>query len=233
MNTGVARPRPAALAMLPLAMLLLALLAGCNPLRSSGPPPVLYLLTGPEGDETAPPEPLAHLPELLSLSRPEVPAGLDGDGIGVIREGRRLDYVAGARWAEPLPGLLQRSFSRTLEAALGIRVMAAGTAAHQLAVRVDAFHPAYARTTDRAPELEVALTVTLVDAQSGVPQATGRGRRASWASENRLGVIIAELDALLHQAFMEALAALDRALAEDGRRAQCDHGACTPSSTSR
>jgi uncharacterized lipoprotein YmbA len=233
MNARVAQPGRATLATLGLALLLPVLLAGCNPLRSSGPPPVLYLLTAPEAEVAAASVPLAHLPESLSLARPEVPAGLDGDGIGVIREGRRLDFVAGARWAAPLPELLQRSLSGSLEAALGTPVTAASTAAHQLAVRVDAFHPVYATTTDRAPELDVALTVTLIDARSGAPQALGQGRRVSLARENRLGVIIAELDTLLHEAFMEALAALDRALAEDGRRPQCDHGACTPSSTSR
>jgi ABC-type uncharacterized transport system auxiliary subunit len=215
-----------------LAALLLGLLAGCMPLRSAGPAPARYLLTGPDAG-AAMREPLAELPQPLALARPGVPAGLDGDGIGVIRESRRLDYVAGARWAEALPDLLQRSLSRSLEAALGIPVAAAGTAPHRLAVRVDAFHPIYAASVGGAPQLEVALVVTLLDARSGAALATGQGTRASPASENRLGAIIAELDGLLHEAFMDALAALDRALGEDGRRAQCDHGACTHSATSR
>jgi ABC-type uncharacterized transport system auxiliary subunit len=214
------------------AVLAVAVLAGCMPLGSAEPPPVRYLLTGPEANAT-PPAPLAHLPDSLALGRPGVPAGLDGDGIGIIREGRRLEYVAGARWAEPLPELLRRSLSRSLEAALDIPVSAAGAAPHRLAVRVDAFHPVYAAAIDQAPELDVALVVTLLEARSGAALATGQGRRAARASENRLGTIIAELDGLLHEAFVEAITALDGRLGEDGRRTQCDDGACNHSSTSR
>jgi ABC-type uncharacterized transport system auxiliary subunit len=215
-----------------LVALVVAVLAGCMPLRSAEPPVARYLLTGPDA-AAATPATLAQLPQPLALARPGMPAGLDGDGIGIIREGRRLEYVAGARWAEPLPELLQRSLARSLEAALGIPVTAAGAAPHRLAVRVDAFHPVYAAAIDQAPDLEVALVVTLLEARSGAALATGQGKRAAPASENRLGTIIAELDGLLHEAFVDALAALDRRLGEDGRRAQCDDGACNPSSTSR
>jgi ABC-type uncharacterized transport system auxiliary subunit len=173
-------------------------LVGCAPFTADGPPPEHYLLRG--APEHALPAGIQHLPTRLAVERPTVPPGLDSKRIQVIRGDRQLDFVTDARWAEPLPDLLQAVLQETLIAARPDAISPQGR--YKLSVRVRAFHPVYSDTGP--PEIHVDLVTTLVDRRSGSMLAAARAARRGDAESDHLDAILAGLESRVHGAFLEA-----------------------------
>ncbi len=190
-----------------LAAAALACLPACTPFATDEAPPLRYLLTAPaEGEAYGD---LTWLPTPLTLARPVMPAGLDGERIGVILGQRRLDYVADARWAEPLPEMLHRVLSQGMAAAMSPEMPAADSrvrARYVLETRLDRFHPIYPSGEGTPPGIEVELVVTLLDRDDGRVLGRARAERSTPAAENRLTAIVERLETSLHEAFVEAMA---------------------------
>ena len=70
-------------------------------LKNEMPAPLIYRIDAPTIEAGA------SLPADLSVIVERAAPGLDGDGIAGRWPGRRIDYLAGARWADELPSLLQ------------------------------------------------------------------------------------------------------------------------------
>lgn len=206
-----------------LAVAVLGCMSACTPFATDEPPPARYLLIAPAEDGAY--GELGWLPAPLSLARPIVPAGLDGERIGVIHGQRRLDYVADARWAEPLPDLLHRVLAASLAPAMEPGMPGAGSrtgARYVIELRFERFHPVYPAENGVPPRIEVGLVAALVDRSDGRVLARARGQHSARADENRLGVIIAHLETALHEAFAEAMVGIHAGLDEDGGRAVAD-----------
>mgnify|MGYP006445148317 CR=1 FL=1 len=189
----------------------LAMTTGCSPFQASGPAPREYLLSAPAGgvDESS----LRGLPAALAVARPTVPPGLDGTRIRIRRPDQRLDYIAEARWAEPLPDLIAH-VQRDLLRASGRRVAQAGTESGNgdavLELRMERFHPVYSDDLEAPPRLEVGLSLTLVDASTGRAIARARAEAATRAQANRTGTIVSGLQRLLQKTLLDGLSQLAR-----------------------
>lgn len=187
---------------------LLLLMAGCMQLGpSAGPVPERYVLPVPEGSAG----PAGSAPDALVLERPEVAPGLATDRIAVLRAGRRLDHLAGARWAVPLPELLQAFFRASLAQdfpATAVTAAPGGNGGPRLAAMVWHFQAEYPDGTDRPPRLRVALSLRLEPAGGGPALARQRAEGAVRAAANRRGAIAAGLAELLAETFTRARSGL-------------------------
>jgi cholesterol transport system auxiliary component len=89
------------------------LLSGCSGLHADRAAPQAYTLRFlPPADAAAVPATTHALvagkgAPALQVLRPLAAPGLDADSIAVLREGQKLDAYGGARWAGPLPDLVE------------------------------------------------------------------------------------------------------------------------------
>lgn len=99
--------------LLALAALTVPLLAACGglvELGPEGPPPTLYTLQPLERNGSPDSDAVR-----LYVEVPQVPGALDTQRIAVRRSDRQIEYVAGARWSEGFPRLLQRHITISLD----------------------------------------------------------------------------------------------------------------------
>lgn len=188
----------------------LPLLAGCLSLstQSEEKPPTRYLLnplpSAPSGEGA----PRGRRPT-VSVELPSMAPGLDTDRIALVREGRRLEYFAGARWATPLPDLLQAFFAESLEhripgARAGSPADVSG-ADYQLRMVVHDFQAEYEGGINTTPDLVVGLAATLSRPGGKRVLAQVRESRRSPAAANRLGSVVQGLEKLLQDAYGSVL----------------------------
>ena len=135
-----------------------ALAAGCfGSLQNEVPPPLIYRLNPPALAAGAP---LAV--DLLVIVEGTAP-GLDGTGIAGRWPGNRLDYLAGARWAENVPALVASALVEALQGTGRSRSVQGDLgrfrATHTLVVEVRRFDADY--TGGGLPVAQVALSATL------------------------------------------------------------------------
>jgi cholesterol transport system auxiliary component len=96
-----------------LATALAVLLSACSGLHADRAVPQAYTLRFlPPADAAAAPATTHALvagkgAPALQVLRPLAAPGLDAEGIAVLREGQKLDAFGGARWAGPLPDLVE------------------------------------------------------------------------------------------------------------------------------
>ena len=97
----------------------------------------------------------------LSILRPDVPGGLDGDRIALIQPDGTMDYYAKASFPDRLPSTIQTSLLDGFEASGRIDAVAreeeALHADYNLLIEVKDFSAHYA-TQDGVPQITVALT---------------------------------------------------------------------------
>jgi ABC-type uncharacterized transport system auxiliary subunit len=200
--------------LLPAASVALALLLGaCSGLHSSRAVPQVYALryaslvaagaradlpASTAGGEGAP------LPTLQVL-RPLAAPGLDDDHVTLLRDGQKLDYYAGARWAGPLPEVLQQLAIEALRARGSYRAVQGDAAPF---------------VSEQVLQLEI-LSCTAVYGDGGAPAVQVRlvasfGRRGDRsllatqlleaqvpASDNHLGAVAAAYERALNQALAQ------------------------------
>ncbi len=156
--------------MMPRRALLLAsplLIAACSSLVDlgpGGPPPAIYTLP-----------PVAHATDMtatpirLLLEEPGVAGALDSDRIAVRRSPIRVEYLAGARWEDRVPRLIERHLTAYLDGRKGLAAVGALEAdlpvAYRLRLDLRSFE-ADISEDGTSPRARVAMAATLQSATS-------------------------------------------------------------------
>ena len=177
-----------------------ALAAGCfGGLKDEVPQPLIYRVDAPK---LAPGDRLAA--DLLIVV-PETAPGLDGVGIAGRWPGKRLDYIAGARWAEELPALVQSGLIEAFQDSGRLRSVQGDLgrfrATHTLVIEVRRFEADY--TGSGLPVAQVALAATLGRASDRRVLAAFTVAAQEEASENRVSAVVTALDAAFSRAAVE------------------------------
>jgi cholesterol transport system auxiliary component len=196
---------------------LAALAAGCfGGLKNETPAPLIYRANAPA---LAAGTPLAA--DLLVVVEDAAP-GLDGSGIAVRRPGNRLDYLAGARWAEEVPALVQSALIESLQGTGRPRSVQGDIgrfrATHTLVVHVRRFDADY--TGGGLPVATVALSATLGRASDRRVLASFTVSASENATENRQSAVVAALNAAFARAAGELADRAFAAIASDPLPAQ-------------
>lgn len=189
-----------------------ALAAGCfGGLRDEMPAPIIYRIDAPA---LAPGAPLAV--DLLAVVSETAP-GLDQARIAGRWPGRRLDYLAGARWAERLPLLLQSALIESLQDCGRLRSVQGDLgrfrATHTLVINVRRFEADY--TAGAMPVAQVELAVTIGRSSDRRVLASFAVSAEQGASENRQSSVVAALDGAFARAAAELAARSFEALAAE------------------
>jgi cholesterol transport system auxiliary component len=174
-----------------------ALAAGCfGGLKDEVPAPLIYRLNPPALAAGAP---LAA--DLLVVVEDTAP-GLDGTGIAGRWPGNRLDYLAGARWAEDVPTLVQAALIEALQATGRPRSVQGKLgrfrATHTLVIEVRRFDADY--TGGGLPVAQVALAATLGRSFDRRVLASFTVAASEGAAENRQSSVVAAMDAAFAKA---------------------------------
>lgn len=158
--------------------------------KSDIEPPDRYRLAGPvaaAGGEA--------LPLAISVARPGAASSLDTERIAVVKPDHGFDYLAGARWADPAPQMLQQLLVAAL-AVDGRFATAVAAPSHVptdllLDVELGHFEAVYA-SVDTPPRIRVELHANLVDVRKGVRVASFEaGAEASAARNDQRAVVAA------------------------------------------
>lgn len=178
-----------------------ALAAGCfGGMREQAPPPLIYRVDAPSlAAGTALP---VDLKVVVSGTAP----GLDGAGIAGRWPGQRLDYLAGARWADRLPVLVETALVEALQDSGRLRSVQGDLgrfrASHTLVVEVRRFEADY--TAGGAPVAQVALAATLGRASDRHVLAAFTASASEGAAENRQSAVVEALEAAFARAAGDA-----------------------------
>ena len=176
-----------------------ALTAGCfGSLKEPVPQPLVYRIEAPKVAAGAP------LAADLKVDVGQVAPGLDSSGIATRWPGQRLDYVAGARWAEELPQLLEAALVESLQDSGRLRSVQGDfgrfRATHTLVVEVRRFEADY--TGGGLPVAQVELTATIGKTDRRV-LASFTVSASESAAANRQTALVAALDAAFARAASE------------------------------
>jgi len=195
-----------------LAALVLAL-TGCaaSLLESSAQAPDTYRLAG-----EALPDRGARLPLALGVARPGAAPALDTERVAVVQPDSRFDYVAGIRWSEPAPQMLQQQLVRALAADGRFDAVVATPsrvpADLLLDVELRRFEAVYA-TGGGPPEVRVEMQVSLVDPRKARRIASAVVATSAAAGENRRASILAAFERATSEAVRAAVAEVREASA--------------------
>lgn len=177
-----------------------AFLAGCfGGLKNEMPPPLIYRIDAPAIEAGA------SLPADLSIFVERAAPGLEGDGIAGRWPGRRIDYIANARWAGELPRLLQVALVEAFQDSGRLRSVQDDvgrfSTTHTLVIEVRRFEADY--TAGPVPVAQVALAVTLGRNSDRQVLVTFTAEASQAATENRQTTLVAALDAAFARAATE------------------------------
>lgn len=184
-----------------LAMIALAsLCAGCTGslLTSGNAAPEVYRLDGPSLAAGGDPLPLA-----LGVARPRAASSLDTDRVAVAGPGGNFDYVAGVRWADSAPQMLQQLLVQafTADGRFATTVAAPSRVPTDLLLdvelrRFEALYP----EADAAPRVRVELQATLVDSRKGLRVTSFVAAAEAVAGQNRQPAVVAAFGVATDQA---------------------------------
>lgn len=186
------------LRILPL-LLAAGLLAGClgELLQSKVDEPYTYML-GPQPAATAS---VAYDVE-IAVSLPTALPALDTTRIALLKDGNRIDYVYGARWAGTAPQLVQNFMVTLLRSRQGVRSVVVETsrvnANYLLQMELRDFQAEY--SNGQAPQAHVTLVATLVDIAGRRSLGTYEYGARVPAEDNRQAAIVKAFEAALQQA---------------------------------
>lgn len=180
-----------------------ALAAGCfGGLKNEAQAPNIYRLDAPRLEAGA------SLPADLSIVVERTAPGLDGDRIAGRWPGSRLDYLAGARWAGDLTGLLQSALVAGFQDSGRLRSVQGDVgrfrATHALVVDVRRFEADY--TGGGLPVAQVEFAVAVGRLSDARVLASFTVSASEQAAENRQTSVVAGLDAAFARATREMAA---------------------------
>ena len=172
------------------------LLGGCGSLlKSSSPPETVYSPVVGAAGALAP-----ALDAVLIIGRPDAAPGLEGDAIVLSLPDHRRDRIAGARWAAPLPEMLQSHLVVALGARGGWRAVvsdrSAFNGAYLLQTEIRQFSADYSGT-GAAPVVHVLLHVELGRLSDRTLVASLDAAGEARATAPRQAAIVAAFDAAL------------------------------------
>jgi cholesterol transport system auxiliary component len=201
---------------IPIIAALAALAAGCfSGLKNEAPPPLIYRIDAPALEQGA------QVPADLVVVVAEAAPGLEGIRIAGRWPGKRIDYLAGARWAEDLPLLVQHALIESLQDSGRLRSVQGDLgrfrATHSLVVEVRRFEADY--TGGAMPVAQVALAATIGRTSDRRVLAAFTATAEQGATENRQAPVVAALDAAFARAAAELAARSLEAIAADLARA--------------
>lgn len=189
------------------ALVVVALLVtGCvgQAFRSGVDAPDRYRLTGPAAEPAG-----TTLPVAIAVARPRAPSSLDTDRIAITTPGHGFDYLAGARWADPAPQMLQQLLVDALmngaHFATAVAAPSRVPADLLLDVQVTSFEAAYS-SVDAPPTVVVAFDVNLVDASRGLRLASIRCVASVPAARNDRAAVVAAFEQAADEAVRDAAA---------------------------
>jgi cholesterol transport system auxiliary component len=197
----------------------LALAAGCfGGLKNEAPAPLIYRLDAPQ---LAAGEPLAaDLAVVVDRAAP----GLDSDRVAGRWPGMRLDYIAGARWAESLPALLQSALVESFQDSGRLRSvqgdMGRFRATHSLVIEVRRFEADYAAGGLPVAQVEFAATLGRLSDRRVLASFTASASES--AGENRQSSVVAALDAAFARAAADVAGKAFEAIAADAAQASAN-----------
>jgi cholesterol transport system auxiliary component len=172
-------------------------------LRSDADVPDRYQLQGPPAEPGG-----AMLPLAIAVAMPRASSSLDTDRIAVTTPGHGFDYLAGARWADPAPQMLQRLL---VDALAGNARFATAVASPSrvptdllLDVELGRFEAAYS-DLDAPPTIVVEIGVNLVDARQGLRIASFRSTASVVAGRNDRSAVVAAFEQATDQAVRDAV----------------------------
>jgi cholesterol transport system auxiliary component len=177
-----------------------ALASGCfGGLRDKMPAPLIYRIDAPALATGA------TLAVDLQVIVAETAPGLDQAGIAGRWPGQRIDYLAGARWADRLPLLLQSALVESLQDSGRLRSVQGDLgrfrATHTLVIDVRRFEADY--SAGEMPMAQVELSATIGRSSDRRVLASFAVSAEQGASENRQSSVVAALDAAFARAAAE------------------------------
>jgi cholesterol transport system auxiliary component len=186
--------------------------AGCfGGLREQVAQPLIYRVDSPQLATGA------ALPADLKVVVGQAAPGLDASGIAGRWPGRRLDYLAGARWADRLPVLVGNALIEAFQDSGRLRSvqddLGRFRTTHTLVVEVRRFEADY--TGGGLPVAQVSLAATLGRASDRSALAAFTVSASENAAENRQSSVVAALDAAFARAAGEMAAKAFDAIAAD------------------
>jgi cholesterol transport system auxiliary component len=177
-------------------------------LKSDNEAPDLYRLAAPaaSGGGAGP-----SLAQAITVARPRSVSSLDTDRIAVTTPGHGFDYLAGARWSDTAPQMVQQLLVDTLmaEGRFATAVAAPSRVPTDLLLDVELRHfEAVYASVGEPPRILVQLQANLVDVRRGTRVASFDSRAEATATRNdRTAVVAAFEDAALRAARDAALRA--------------------------
>ncbi|MGJ8563723.1 MAG: ABC-type transport auxiliary lipoprotein family protein [Alphaproteobacteria bacterium] len=177
-------------------MAVAVLLGGClsSVLPDPAPADVIYRFKNP-GDTVA-----ANVDAIvLRVDRPTAPAALMGHNVVVSPDGQRLATAGKARWAEPVPSLIQNSvfdiFSMRPDI-VGVLPTSGARTSHRIHLTVRNFEAQFDRGPESAPLAVVKYSATVSDASTRNLVGTYEVRKAVRADAASVsGIVFAQDEA--------------------------------------
>jgi cholesterol transport system auxiliary component len=163
----------------------------------------------------------ATLPADLSVVVERTAPGLDVDRIAGRWPGRRLDYLAGARWADGLALLLQSALVESFQDSGRLRSVQGDVgrfrSTHALVIEVRRFEADYTAGAVPLAQVELAVTVGRLSDARVLSSFTVQASEA--APENRQTAVVAALEAAFAKAAGEVALKSFAAIETDASKA--------------
>ena len=173
-------------------------------LKSDNEAPDLYRLAAPaaSGGGAGP-----SLAQAITVARPRSVSSLDTDRIAVTTPGHGFDYLAGARWADTAPQMVQQLLVDTLmaEGRFATAVAAPSRVPTDLLLEVELRHfEAVYASVGEPPRILVQLQANLVDVRRGTRVASFDSRAEATATRNDRTAVVAAFDDAASRATRDA-----------------------------
>lgn len=202
---------------------------------SDTPVPANYVLAAAPAAQTS----RSPIPVDVSISRPDMAAGLDSDRIAVLK-GRELDYYRRVRWGSRALEVVQNLVVDSLENQKIFRSVTpeqARVAGHYvLDLQVRDFQAEYAPRSD-IPSVHVTLVGRLIRVVDRQLVTTVQSEARVDAEDNRMSAVAAAFEASAHRAILDlgtqiATAVENDKAAQQTARGEADLSQSTPSTPS-
>ncbi len=172
-------------------------------LRSDADAPARYRLDGPAVEPAG-----TTLPLAITVARPRSPLSLDTDRIAVTTPGFGFDYLAGARWADPAPQMLQQilvdALARDARFATAVAAPSRVPTDLMLDVEIVRFEAAYANV-GAPPTVMVEFSVNLVNVRSSRLVTSFRIAATAVSASDDRGSVVAAFEQATDQALRETI----------------------------